>query len=174
MKMKSVLMGTAAACLIAFSFYSNDAVASDSGEYKPIVKNDDYGYVRNFEEWFWANHGDSIVIKCDPDVKPGTIIMTNPPKISCGDLDLFQIFVGTGLEFGPFIDTEKLQEQIAEFQPQTPQTESKEKTVFDDRRERAYQELDDYNAMIRSTAPGYPDVKSWFRGRCRGTGCLSF
>ncbi len=144
MKVKSMLMGTAAVCLFAWCFHSHDAMA-----------------------------GDSIVIKCDPSVEPGVIIMTNPPKVSCDDLDLINMFVGTGLEFGPFTDMEKLEQQIAKFQPQAPQVESpwrlppaRVQTPFEIRRDRAYQALDDYNAMIRATAPGYlddsdvfPDVK---------------
>jgi hypothetical protein len=114
--------------------------------------------------------GDNIIINCDPSVEPGVIIMTNPPKISCDDLDLINIFVGTGLKFGPITDMNQLKKQIAELQPPVlldpaPKTyhfgpsvqNPQEKTKFEVRRDLAFQELSELNAALRSVPPGYLD-----------------
>ena len=157
MKLRHMLLGTSAVCLFVWCFHSNNATA-----------------------------GDSIVINCDPNIEPGVIIMTNPPKVSCSDLDLFNVFVGTGLKFGPITDMKQLEKQIAELQPpvlldpipkayhfgppapvqDSQEKTNQEKTKFEVRRERAFEELSelnadqklsDHNRWLRSVAPGYLD-----------------
>ena len=138
-KVKSALKGTAAVCLFAWCFHSNDVMAADS-----------------------------IVIECDPSTEPGVIIMTDPPKVSCDDLDLINLFVGTGLKFGPITDMEQLKKQIAAAPPvvyrfgepiQNPQ-----EARFEIRRDRAFKELSELeiNAALRSVAPGYLDDSNVF------------
>ena len=43
----------------------------------------------------------SITIVCSDSVKPGTVVLTNPPKFSCQDYDLIKTMVGTGITVGP-------------------------------------------------------------------------
>ena len=140
MKLRRVLLGTSAICLFAWCFHSSDTMA-----------------------------GDSIVIKCDPSVEPGAIIMTNPPKVSCDDLDLINMFVGTGLKFGPITDMDQLKKQIAELQPPAPKVyrfgepvQNPQNTKFEIRRDLAFEELSELNAALRSVAPGYLDDSNVF------------
>ena len=51
---------------------------------------------------------DSITILCSNDVKPGSIKLTNPPKINCGDMSKAQFAIGTGFTFKSDIPTDDL------------------------------------------------------------------
>jgi len=37
----------------------------------------------------------SITITCSDDVRPGTLVLSNPPKFSCKDYDLAKDMIGT-------------------------------------------------------------------------------
>ena len=43
----------------------------------------------------------SITIVCSDSVKPGTVVLSNPPKFSCQDYNLVKTMVGTGITIGP-------------------------------------------------------------------------
>jgi len=51
---------------------------------------------------------DSITILCSNDVKPGSIKLTNPPRINCGDMSKAQFAIGTGFTFKSDIPTDDL------------------------------------------------------------------
>ena len=55
-----------------------------------------------------VENADSITILCSNDVKPGSIKLTNPPKINCGDMSKAQFAIGTGFTFKSDIPTDDL------------------------------------------------------------------
>ena len=146
MRFGSVLMSASAICVFGMCFHNHDAMADDS-----------------------------VIVNCDPSVARGMIIMTNPPTVNCKDLRFFNMFVGSGLEFGPIADMDDLEQRLTKL-PSPPvkaiegaENNSPNKTTFEVRRVLAYQELDDFNAAerdekhalnmlaLRSPAPGYVD-----------------
>jgi hypothetical protein len=55
-----------------------------------------------------VENADSITILCSNDVKPGSIKLTNPPRINCGDMSKAQFAIGTGFTFKSDIPTDDL------------------------------------------------------------------
>ncbi|SVA75476.1 uncharacterized protein METZ01_LOCUS128330 [marine metagenome] len=43
----------------------------------------------------------TITITCSDSVRPGTVVLTNPPKFSCSDYDVVKRVIGTGITVGP-------------------------------------------------------------------------
>ena len=43
----------------------------------------------------------SITIVCSDSVKPGMVVLTNPPKFSCKDYEMAKSFIGSGVTIGP-------------------------------------------------------------------------
>ena len=43
----------------------------------------------------------TITITCSDSVRPGTVVLTNPPKFSCADYDVVKRVMGTGITVGP-------------------------------------------------------------------------
>ena len=43
----------------------------------------------------------SITVTCSDTVRPGTVVMSNPPKFSCQDYVLAKAIIGTGITVGP-------------------------------------------------------------------------
>jgi len=123
MRFGSVLMSASAICVFGMCLHNHDAAADDS-----------------------------VIVNCDPSVDRGMIIMSDPPTVNCKDLRFFNMFVGSGLEFGPIADMDDLEQQLTEL-PSPPvkaiegaENNSPNKTTFEVRRDLAYQELDDFNA----------------------------
>ena len=50
----------------------------------------------------------SITIVCSDTVKPGTVVLSNPPKFSCQDYNLVKTMVGTGITIGPDVHVNRL------------------------------------------------------------------
>ena len=50
----------------------------------------------------------SITIVCSDSVKPGTVVLTNPPKFSCQDYELASKMVGTGITVGPDVNVNRI------------------------------------------------------------------
>ena len=50
----------------------------------------------------------SITIVCSDSVRPGTVVLTNPPKFSCQDYDLAKAMVGTGITVGPDVNVNRI------------------------------------------------------------------
>ena len=43
----------------------------------------------------------SITVTCSDDVRPGTVVLSNPPQFSCQDYSLVKAVVGSGITIGP-------------------------------------------------------------------------
>ena len=50
----------------------------------------------------------SITIVCSDDVQPGTIVLSNPPKVSCQDYTLAKTLIGTGITIGPDANVDRI------------------------------------------------------------------
>lgn len=50
----------------------------------------------------------SITLICSDDVRPGTVVLTNPPKFSCKDYELVKSAVGMGITIGPDTKVEEI------------------------------------------------------------------
>ena len=50
----------------------------------------------------------SITLICSDSVRPGTVVLTNPPKFSCKDYELVQSAVGMGITIGPDTKVEEI------------------------------------------------------------------
>jgi hypothetical protein len=57
---------------------------------------------------------ESITIMCSDDVKRGSIVLTNPPKISCDDLKNARWAIGSGIVYSSGISIDALVNQIKE------------------------------------------------------------
>tara|TARA_R100001377_G_scaffold6509_1_gene3527 strand:+ start:599 stop:1168 length:570 start_codon:yes stop_codon:yes gene_type:complete len=53
-------------------------------------------------------NADSITILCSNDVRTGSIELSNPPRINCGDMSKAQFAIGTGFTFKSNISTDDL------------------------------------------------------------------
>ena len=50
----------------------------------------------------------SITIVCSDDVQPGTIVLSNPPKVSCQDYTLAKTLIGTDVTIGPDANVDRI------------------------------------------------------------------
>ena len=50
----------------------------------------------------------SITITCSDDVRPGTLVLSNPPKFSCEDYKLAKSMIGTGITVGPTSNVDQI------------------------------------------------------------------
>ena len=46
----------------------------------------------------------TITVTCSDRVRPGTVVLSNPPKFSCADYDVVKRIIGTGITVGPDIN----------------------------------------------------------------------
>ena len=53
-----------------------------------------------------------MTVTCSDDVSRGMMVLTNPPKVNCKDLEMMQKFIGTGFEIGPFESHTQVAESI--------------------------------------------------------------
>ena len=82
---------------------------------------------------------DSITIKCDNAVDRGVIILDSIPKMNCKDMDLVQMFVGSGLALGPVPNIETLADQLEALANKEPKIDPKK--VFEQRKVKAFEEI---------------------------------
>jgi hypothetical protein len=50
----------------------------------------------------------SITVVCSDDVSSGTIVLSNPPKVSCKDFSLAKAIIGTGITIGPDVNVDRI------------------------------------------------------------------
>ena len=53
-----------------------------------------------------------MTVTCSDDVSRGMMVLANPPKVNCKDLEMMQKFIGTGFEIGPFESHTQVAESI--------------------------------------------------------------
>ena len=69
----------------------------------------------------------SITIVCSDDVEKGTVVLSDPPKMSCEDFDLASRYVGSGFSIGPDTTIEDVKAFLAKW---VVQQELKKKQKF--------------------------------------------
>ncbi len=71
----------------------------------------------------------SITITCSDDVRPGTLVLSNPPKFSCKDYDLAKDMIGTGITVGPTSNVNRIMADLRRVNRKTATSPIYEPTV---------------------------------------------
>ena len=50
----------------------------------------------------------TITLVCSDDVLPGTVVLSNPPKVNCKDFGLAKALIGTGVTIGPDANVDRI------------------------------------------------------------------
>ena len=50
----------------------------------------------------------TITLVCSYDVLPGTVVLSNPPKVNCKDFALAETLIGTGVTIGPDVTVDRI------------------------------------------------------------------
>ena len=87
-----------------------------------------------------AQSDDSVlIIKCSNAVDRGVIILDSTPRMNCKDMNLVQLFVGSGLKLGPVPNVDILAKQLEDLANQEQKADPEE--LFVQRKETAFSEL---------------------------------
>ena len=117
----------------------------------------------------------TITVTCSDSVRPGTVVLTNPPKFSCADYDVVNRVIGTGITVGPDARVSKILRAIRRVEKPTRRTPTtvarndswKDINPSNDRppsywqdgyRKGAWQPLDDFDRRF----PGMNRNRAWF------------
>ena len=80
-----------------------------------------------------------LIIKCSNAVDRGVVILDSTPRMNCKDMNLVQLFVGSGLKLGPVPNVDILAKQLEDLAKREQKADPKE--VFVQRKETAFSEL---------------------------------
>ena len=50
----------------------------------------------------------TITLVCSENVLPGTVVLSNPPKVNCKDFKLAETLIGTGVTIGPDVNVDRI------------------------------------------------------------------
>ena len=50
----------------------------------------------------------TITLVCSEEVLPGTVVLSNPPKVNCKDFELAETLIGTGVTIGPSVNVDRI------------------------------------------------------------------
>ena len=117
----------------------------------------------------------TITVTCSDSVRPGTVVLTNPPKFSCADYDVVNRVIGTGITVGPDARVSKILRAIRRVEKptrRTPTTVARNDSWKDINRsdnippsywqdgyrKGAWQPLDDFDRRF----PGMNRNRAWF------------
>ena len=117
----------------------------------------------------------TITVTCSDSVRPGTVVLTNPPKFSCADYDVVNRVIGTGITVGPDARVSRILRAIRRVEKPTRRTPTtvarndswKDIHPTDNRppsywqdgyRKGAWQPLDDFDKRF----PGMNRNRAWF------------
>ena len=117
----------------------------------------------------------TITVTCSDSVRPGTVVLTNPPKFSCADYDVVNRVIGTGITVGPDARVSRILRAIRRVEKPTRRTPTtvarndswKDIHPTDNRppsywqdgyRKGAWQPLDDFDRRF----PGMNRNRAWF------------
>ena len=117
----------------------------------------------------------TITVTCSDSVRPGTVVLTNPPKFSCADYDVVKRVIGTGITVGPDMRVSRILRAVRRVEKPTRRTPTtvarndswKDIHPTDNRppsywqdgyRKGAWQPLDDFDKRF----PGMNRNRAWF------------
>ena len=116
----------------------------------------------------------TITLTCSNDVEPGTLVLTNPPKVNCDDFETVKNVIGMGITVGPNADvTRMIQEARKAEQVKVNSVQDNDGTMIpsvakpwmtDNLNRGVWQPLDDFDKRF----PGSNRNREWFETDCTG------
>ena len=121
----------------------------------------------------------TITLTCSNDVEPGTLVLTNPPKVNCDDFETVKNVIGMGITVGPNSDVTRMIQEARKAEQDIKMIEHpKVNSVQDDDMTRSvakrielnplnrgvWQPLDDFDKRF----PGSNRNREWFETDCCG------
>ena len=115
----------------------------------------------------------TITLTCSNDVEPGTLVLTNPPKVNCDDLETVKNVIGMGITVGPNSDVTRMirearraeQVKVNSVQNDDDMTRSVAKRIeLNPLNRGVWQPLDDFDKRF----PGSNRNREWFETDCIG------
>ena len=115
----------------------------------------------------------TITLTCSNDVEPGTLVLTNPPKVNCDDFETVKNVIGMGITVGPNADVTRMiqearkaeQVKVNSVQDNNGKIRSVAKPWMTDNLNRGvWQPLDDFDKRF----PGSNRNREWFETDCTG------
>ena len=116
----------------------------------------------------------TITLTCSNDVEPGTLVLTNPPKVNCDDFETVKNVIGMGITVGPNADvTRMIQEARKAEQVKVNSVQDNDGTMIpsvakpwmtDNLNRGVWQPLDDFDKRF----PGSNRNREWFETDCIG------
>ena len=115
----------------------------------------------------------TITLTCSNDVEPGTLVLTNPPKVNCDDFETVKNVIGMGITVGPNSDVTRMiqearkaeQVKVNSVQDNNGKIRSVAKPWMTDNLNRGvWQPLDDFDKRF----PGSNRNREWFETDCIG------
>ena len=115
----------------------------------------------------------TITLTCYNDVEPGTLVLTNPPKVNCDDFETVKNVIGMGITVGPNADVTRMiqearkaeQVKVNSVQDNNGKIRSVAKPWMTDNLNRGvWQPLDDFDKRF----PGSNRNREWFETDCTG------
>ena len=71
----------------------------------------------------------TITLTCSNDVEPGTLVLTNPPKVNCDDFETVKNVIGMGITVGPNADVTRMIQEARKIEQETHQAEQNNETI---------------------------------------------
>ena len=115
----------------------------------------------------------TITLTCSNDVEPGTLVLTNPPKVNCDDFETVKNVIGMGITVGPNSDVTRMirearraeQVKVNSVQNDDDMTRSVAKRIeLNPLNRGVWQPLDDFDKRF----PGSNRNREWFETDCTG------
>ena len=115
----------------------------------------------------------TITLTCSNDVEPGTLVLTNPPKVNCDDFETVKNVIGMGITVGPNSDVTRMirearraeQVKVNSVQNDDDMTRSVAKRIeLNPLNRGVWQPLDDFDKRF----PGSNRNREWFETDCIG------
>ena len=115
----------------------------------------------------------TITLTCSNDVEPGTLVLTNPPKVNCDDFETVKNVIGMGITVGPNADVTRMilearkaeQVKVNSVQDDDGKIRSVAKRIeLNPLNRGVWQHLDDFDKRF----PGSNRNSEWFETDCSG------
>ena len=115
----------------------------------------------------------TITLTCSNDVEPGTLVLTNPPKVNCDDFETVKNVIGMGITVGPNADVTRMilearkaeQVKVNSVQDDDGKIRSVAKRIeLNPLNRGVWQPLDDFDKRF----PGSNRNREWFETDCSG------
>ena len=122
----------------------------------------------------------TITLTCSNDVEPGTLVLTNPPKVNCDDFETVKNVIGMGITVGPNADVTRMIQEARKVEQDIKTTKHPKVNSVQDNTGKirlvakpwmtnnlnkgVWQPLDDFDKRF----PGSNRNREWFETDCTG------